>query len=339
MDCGFYIFVLGSGLFDFSVTFEGGFCVWCGLWVVVVVVVGLVGSGVVPVGGVGDVAFAGGGASLVGADGSDEPVVVPGGVGDAVSGGLGEVGGPGLGGLGGGGGGADIVARGSVGVPGGVVGGSVGVPGGVVGGGVGDFDKGRARVVDRSEDSVTWEGAGGMRLVEVSNVPVSVWSGGRWREISTGVRGRGFFSWLGRGGGEVVDHPLQPVFAERADESPVLGVTREGFRVGFSLVGGSGSRMVVEPGGQGVRYPGVFPGTGLVYEVVPGGVKEFLGVEAAPGVAGRVGWEWRVDSPGLVPVVDDSGRVVFSDGSGRVVLVVPRAVVLDSAGTLGDRAD
>src|SRR6218665_946045 len=89
MDCGFYIFVLGSGLFDFSVTFEGGFCVWCGLWVVVVVVVGLVGSGVVPVGGVGDVAFAGGGASLVGADGSDEPVVVPGGVGDAVPGGLG----------------------------------------------------------------------------------------------------------------------------------------------------------------------------------------------------------------------------------------------------------
>jgi len=290
------------------------------LWVAVVVVVGLVGSGVVPVGGVGDVAFAGGGASLVGADGSDEPVVVPGGVGDAVPEGLGEFGESGVG--------EDIVARGSV-----------GVPGGVVGGGVGDFDKGRARVVDRSEDSVTWEGAGGMRLVEVSNVPVSVWSGGRWREISTGVRGRGFFSWLGRGGGEVVDHPLQPVFAERADESPVLGVTREGFRVGFSLVGGSGSRMVVEPGGQGVRYPGVFPGTDLVYEVVPGGVKEFLVVEAAPGVAGRVGWEWRVDSPGLVPVVDDSGRVVFSDGSGRVVLVVPRAVVLDSAGTLGDRAD
>src|SRR6218665_810678 len=141
MDCGFYIFVLGSGLFDFSVTFEGGFCVWCGLWVVVVVVVGLVGSGVVPVGGVGDVAFAGGGASLVGADGSDEPVVVPGGVGEAVPEGLGGVGGGG--GWGGGGGGGDVVARGSV-----------GVPGGVVGGGVGDFDKGRARVVDRSEDSV-----------------------------------------------------------------------------------------------------------------------------------------------------------------------------------------
>src|SRR6218665_2993933 len=30
MDCGFYIFVLGSGLFDFPVTFEGGSCVWCG---------------------------------------------------------------------------------------------------------------------------------------------------------------------------------------------------------------------------------------------------------------------------------------------------------------------
>src|SRR6218665_2775889 len=73
-----------------------------------------------------------------------------------------------------------------------------------------------------------------------------------------------------------------------------------------------------------------------------------VGSGGSGGVVPRGGWpggvvggggEWRVDSPGLVRVVDDSGRVVFSDGSGRVVLVVPRAVVLDSAGTLGDRAD
>src|SRR6218665_175013 len=30
MDCGFSFFVLGSGVFGFPVTFEGGFCVWCG---------------------------------------------------------------------------------------------------------------------------------------------------------------------------------------------------------------------------------------------------------------------------------------------------------------------
>src|SRR6218665_715286 len=113
MDCGFYIFVLLlKGVVVFGVA---------RLWVAVVVVVGLVGSGVVPVGGVGDVAFAGGGASLVGAGGWDGPVGVPGGVGDA--------GREGLGGCGAWGVGEDIVARRSV-----------GVPGGVVGGGVGDFD-------------------------------------------------------------------------------------------------------------------------------------------------------------------------------------------------------
>src|SRR6218665_25621 len=304
MDCGFSFFVLGSGVFGFPVTFEGGFCVWCGS------VVGGCGCGC----GVGGFwCCAGGWGWWCG-----------------VCRWWGVFGGGGWGGCAGGGG---------WGGGGGVGRGLGGVVGGVVGGGVGGFEKGRGRVVDRSEDSVTWEGVGGLRLVEVSSVPGRVGSGGSWREISTDVRGRGFFSWLGRGGGEVVDHPLRPVFAERADESPVLGVTREGFRVGFSLVGGSGSRMVVESGGQGVRYPGVFPGTDLVYEVVGGGVKVLLVVEAGPGAVGRVGWEWRVDSPGLVPVVDESGRVVFSDESGRVVLVVPRAVVLDSAGTLGDRAD
>src|SRR6218665_3025120 len=114
MDCGFYIFVLGSGLFDFPVTFEGGSCVWCGS------VVGGRGCGC-GIGGFwccaggwgwwcgglgGGGGFGGGGGVWGGGSGWDERGGWPGGVGGAVR--------EGRGGFGEWGVGEDIVARGSV---------------------------------------------------------------------------------------------------------------------------------------------------------------------------------------------------------------------------------
>src|SRR6218665_3157241 len=177
--------------------------------------------------------------------------------------------------------------------------GSEGVPGEGVVRGVEEFDKSRAGVVSRSADSTVWEGADGSRLVEVSSGGVlNVLRGGVWRSVSTVVVPRGVLG----GGGGVVDHPLSPVFADRADDVRLLGVSVGGFGVGFSVPGAARVLGVVAPGGLGSRvlYPGVFPDTDLVFDVTEVGVDEFFEVAKAPGASGRVEWSWRVVSPGLV---------------------------------------
>ncbi|PDQ34879.1 MAG: hypothetical protein B5766_08950 [Candidatus Lumbricidophila eiseniae] len=213
--------------------------------------------------------------------------------------------------------------------------GSEGVPGEGVVRGVEEFDKSRAGVVSRSADSTVWEGADGSRLVEVSSGGVlNVLRGGVWRSVSTVVVPRGLLG----GGGGVVDHPLSPVFADRADDVRLLGVSVGGFGVGFSVPGAARVLGVVAPGGLGSRvlYPGVFPDTDLVFDVTEVGVDEFFEVAKAPGASGRVEWSWRVVSPGLVPRVDEGGAIRFEDASGVAAFVVPRPVVFDSAGR--DRA-
>src|SRR6218665_1740771 len=171
----------------------------------------------------------------------------------------------------------------------GIGGGSGGVRGGGGVRGVEEFDKSRAGVVSRSADSTVWEGADGSRLVEGSSGGgLNVLRGGGWRSVSTVVVPRGLLG----GGGGVVDHPLSPVFADRADDVRLLGVSVGGFGVGFSVPGAARVLGVVAAGGLGSRVlsPGVFPVTDLVFDVTEVGVDEFFEVAKAPGASGRVEW-------------------------------------------------
>src|SRR6218665_2509539 len=90
-----------------------------------------------------------------------------------------------------------------------------------------------------------WEGVVGWRLVEVSCGGVlNVLRGGVWRSVSRVVVPRGLLG----GGGGVVDHPLSPAFADRADDVRLLGVSGGGFGVGFSV---PGAARVLGGGGVG----------------------------------------------------------------------------------------
>ncbi|WP_166784776.1 PA14 domain-containing protein [Cryobacterium sp. TMT2-14] len=208
-----------------------------------------------------------------------------------------------------------------------------------------DFDKSTAKVLSEGEFERTYQGPGNTKMTEFSDVPLNVKVGGKWKPVLTDLSGRGPFALLGKGGAEVAQHPLAPVFAERADESPLLSVTQDGRKVSFSLVDASSGSLQRDqsPWAESkdtVTYPEVFPNTDLIYEVQPSGVKELFELSKKPGKSGRVSWQWRIDTGGLQLQVDEkTGDILFTDESGAAQLTVPRPIAWDSAGIKGDRAN
>lgn len=205
-----------------------------------------------------------------------------------------------------------------------------------------DFDKDRAEIVARDAYSQTYEGPGESRVTELSDVPLNVRMDGEWKPVLTELSGRGPFAWLGQGGAEIRQHPLAPVFAGNANEEPLLTVTKGSHQVSFTLVGASSSAMQRDllpwsSEKDRVVYPGVFESTDLVYEVEPSGVKELFELSKAPGRKGKSEWQWRVDADGLELEEDADGNIVFATAGGMPKLVMPRPMMWDSAGTLGDR--
>ena len=205
------------------------------------------------------------------------------------------------------------------------------------------FEPETAEIVKRDEFSITYDGPGDSNVTALSTIPVSVELGNEWKPIETDIAGRGSFALLGRGGGEVVQHPLAPVFAENASEAPLLTVTQDDYEVTFELVDAAPSLMQRDPMPWGekdrVVYPGVFEDTDLVYEVTTSGVKELFDLKRAPDRSGRASWQWRIDA-GLLKLRENAvGEIVFENSVGRKVMVMPRPIMWDSAGTLGDRAN
>lgn len=205
-----------------------------------------------------------------------------------------------------------------------------------------DFDKASAEVVDRDAYSQTYEGPGDSRVTELSDVPLNVRMDGEWKPVLTELSGRGPFAWLGQGGAEIQQHPLAPVFAGNANEAPLMTVTKGSHQVSFTLVGAASSAMQRDLAPWSaeknrVVYPGVFEGTDLVYEVEPSGVKELFELAKAPGSKGKAEWQWRIDADGLDLEEDADGNIVFATAGGTPKLVIPRPMMWDSAGTLGDR--
>ncbi|WP_307041778.1 PA14 domain-containing protein [Agromyces ramosus] len=208
-----------------------------------------------------------------------------------------------------------------------------------------DFKKDGAEVVDREEYWQTYKGPDGTRVTESSNTPLNVRVEGEWKPVSTELRGRGPFATLGRGGAEVTQHPLQPVFAENANEARLLTLTEGKHELSFSLVGASSSLMQrdLSPWSSTkhrLEYPDVMPDTDLVYEVEAGSVKELFVLASKPGRDGRSEWQWRIATDGLNLRVDEkTGEVLFEDSKGTPKLVMPRPTMWDSAGSEGDHAN
>lgn len=121
-----------------------------------------------------------------------------------------------------------------------------------------DFDKDSAPIVERSEYEQTYQGPGESKVTEFSDVPLNVEVDGEWKPVLTEVEGRGPFAFLGLGGAQVEQHPLAPKFAEHADESPVLAVSRGGYDVSFQLVDAAAA---ARRGGDRLRRAGRLSGS------------------------------------------------------------------------------
>lgn len=209
---------------------------------------------------------------------------------------------------------------------------------------LGKFDRKTAKVVSRGVYEQTYQGPGDTRVTELSDVPLNVKIDGEWKPVLSDLEGRGAFAALGRGGAQVLQHPLTPEFAERANESSLLSLTKDGKRVSFQLVDAAPSSLERETSAKSkvknrATYADVFANTDLVYEVGPSGVQEVFVLEEKPGKSGRTSWTWRISAPGLKLSKDKWGNILFTDSAGKPQLTVPRPIMWDSAGTLGDRAN
>ncbi|MBD8103767.1 MULTISPECIES: PA14 domain-containing protein [Plantibacter] len=206
-----------------------------------------------------------------------------------------------------------------------------------------DFDAETADVVDRDEFSLTYDAGDGRRVTEMAREPVSVDVNGEWKPINTDVTTTGLLSWFGVGGGEVDQHPLNPVFAETASDENLLQISRNGSDVGFTLVDAAASKLVRDAAPWSetknqLEYQDVFPNTDLVYEVENSGVKELFRLSQKPGVDGRTSWTWKVDTDGSLRM-DALGGVEFLDAEDNVDFVMQPPTMWDSAGAGGKQAD
>ena len=201
------------------------------------------------------------------------------------------------------------------------------------------FDPEESVLVDQSEFQDVYLNEDGTKTAVIAPEPVNVEQGdGSFEEVATTVVKRQ------DGDLEPGAHPLSPVFADTAADGDVFTVTRGGFTMSTQLVGASDSKAVrrVFPWSSTpanvVRYPDVFPGTDLTYEVTAGSVKEELVLSDVP-TKEHDSWTWNVTAPGLTASVDEEGTVVFADEAGSMVFGIPAPVMFDSSGVEGERTD
>jgi large repetitive protein len=192
----------------------------------------------------------------------------------------------------------------------------------------GGFIEGESRLVERSEFSDVFENPDGTRTAELSPQPRNVrGADGAWVPVVTRLEADG------RGGFHAPVHPLRPQFAGRADAP---GLVRVAGRERGSLTMRMAGAVAVggRARGEEMRYPSARAGVDLVYEVLPGEVKETL-VVANRAAAGEGSWRFDVQTEGLVPRSEPDGSVTFRSADGEVQLTVPPVVAWDSSGVAG----
>lgn len=199
----------------------------------------------------------------------------------------------------------------------------------------GAVDRGGLEVLSRTETTTTFAAADGARVRRVSQDPLNVrGEDGVWRDISTSVEAVD-------GGWRVKDHPLQPVFRDRADVDDAVTVSRDGHEVSFALVG-AGSGRTEAPfwwwdRRDRLAFRGVASGSDIEYQVEPGAVKETVVVKAPPGRGGN-SWAWRLEVGDLTPRLVEPNTLELVDAAGVVTLTVPSPLAWDSSGVDGQRS-
>src|SRR3990172_1129112 len=110
-----------------------------------------------------------------------------------------------------------------------------------------------------------------------------------------------------------------------------VGLTPSGYAV--SLDAGASAALVFETAGEWQRFEGgAFRPTEFGSETVTIGprlTEQYLTVERRPGLRT---WRWRIDAPGLEPVLARSGRVDLVSPAGPAELFIPAVAVSDVAG-------
>ncbi|ROS51372.1 RHS repeat-associated protein [Frigoribacterium sp. PhB24] len=201
------------------------------------------------------------------------------------------------------------------------------------------FDIESATLVDQSEFQDVYESDDGTKMAVISPEPVNVeQADGSFEPVETTL--------VKRRDGDIQPgaHPLAPVFADTAADGPVVTVTRDGHTMGMQLVGAADTRAIrkVFPWSSTpadlVRYPDVFPGIDLTYQVTSGTVKEELVLSKVPS-AKNGSWTWNISAPGLDASIDDNGAVIFTDASGATVFGIPAPMMYDSSGVEGEKTD
>lgn len=187
------------------------------------------------------------------------------------------------------------------------------------------------QVVSRDEFSTVYSLGDGRRLAALSDAPSNVRSEGSWVPIDTRME-------RVVGGWRVEDHPMSPVFSQRAG-GEVVTVSSGDAELSWRLLGAADARGSVATYRDGTQHPltfrGVLPGVDLQYSVVPTGVKEALLLSAAPASAPE--YRWLLSAPGLMVEPDGMGGFVVRDVGGEVRFTIAPPVMWDSAGVEGVR--
>jgi hypothetical protein len=179
---------------------------------------------------------------------------------------------------------------------------------------------------------------GGGHLLESSMFPINaVDDSGDWVPVSTDLD-------VQPDGSLTADaHPLDPEFAPEANQTDAFAVERDGYSIGFTLVGAADSPAVHleaprRDTSANVSYKEVFDDVDLDYEVQSAGVKEQLVVDSLPSQS-DASWSWLIDAPGLDLQANEVGDIEFIDSAGAVRFHIPRPLMWDSSGVEGQSAN
>ena len=183
-----------------------------------------------------------------------------------------------------------------------------------------DPDRSIEVIAKRDQFSKTFENPDGTETVQVSSVPLHFRdASGLWVNIDNRVV-------VGADG--VLTNAGNSWHVKFQPMGPGAGVSMSGpdGDVRFVAAGASGVAPVVEPDGEGVRYRDVFPGSDLVYRVIPTGIEELLVVKSA---SARSTASFVFD--GVTFADTASGLDALGDGVGKS-LQVTEPITFDAKG-------
>ncbi|MGH2921484.1 MAG: hypothetical protein ACRDKU_05390, partial [Gaiellaceae bacterium] len=126
-----------------------------------------------------------------------------------------------------------------------------------------------------------------------------------------------------RPGAPLVRRPAPSVRVRLSDSG--FRVSRNGMRVGFTLLGGE--RGTWERFGNGVSRPTVYGRETVIVKST--GTEQFLTVERRQG---KREWEWLLDAKGARPRLQPDGSILFAPLKGAGLLRTPPVAILDGAG-------